>query len=188
VLVGVALGGIVFGALTLTAHHAHVISTPAATTPPGWHIYHDNMHRIAISYPAPWRPSPSTLTPALVDPIVPIALGTYPLQPQRLGECDIVPQRALEALRPSDTFIAIYLYQGSATGNFSAQRPAHFGPHLPWFQYRTQCTQGVRGRVGNLTFTDNGRHLSILIAIGTKTTKQRQDQLYRILNTFKVNP
>jgi streptogramin lyase len=160
----------------------------ATTRPAGWSTARDLADGLSISYPRPWRPAASTLTPVLVDPKVPIALGTYPLQPQRLGECDIVPQRALEALGPRDAFVAIYVYDGMATGDFSARRPARFGPGLPWLQGHIQCTQNVHGHIASLNFTDQGRHLSVLVAYGENASTKRQRELYRILDTLTVTP
>ena len=160
----------------------------ATTRPAGWSTSRDAADGLSISYPRPWRPAISSLTPALVDPRVPIALGTYPLRPQRLGECDIVPQRALEALGPGDAFVSIYVYDGMATGDFTASRPARFSAALPWLQQSIQCTQNVHAHLGSLTFTDNGRHLSVLIAYGAEASTRRQHELYRILDTLTVTP
>jgi hypothetical protein len=158
------------------------------SAPREWSTLRDPLHGVSIAYPRSWRPARSTLTPVLVDPTVPLALGTYPLEPQRLGECDIVPQRALEALGPRDAFLAIYVFDGLATGDFSARRPARFGPQLPWFDHGSQCTEHVPGRVGSITFTDHGHRLSVLIAYGAQVGRRRLGELYRILDTLTVTP
>jgi hypothetical protein len=110
------------------------VAVPPSSTaaPKGWTTYPDPTHGLSISYPRSWHPAPSTLTPVLVDPLVPVALGTYPLQPHGPGECDIVPSRALEALGPTDAFIAVYVYDRMATWQANTDRPLHFGPNNPW--------------------------------------------------------
>lgn len=183
-----AVSAVILVALTLTRQTSPqvVITSGSSTTPRGWSTERDPAHGLSISYPPSWRAATSTLTPALGDPVVPIALGTYRLEPERLGECDIVPQRALQALGARDAFIAVYVYDGSATWSPDTTLPTRFGPHLPWFKFRVQCTEGVRGRVGQITFADHGLHLAVLIAIGTKATPQRQRELYQILDTLSV--
>jgi hypothetical protein len=172
---------------------------PGVAAPPSqeWSTVTDNAHGISISYPPSWQAAPSTLTPVLVDPVVPIAVATYPLDnPQVLGECDIVPQRALEAMGPTDAFIAVYLFLGKgATYTPSANRPAHFGPDLPWtggsLPERAsgngiQCTENVPGFVRQLSFEDHGQHLNVLIAIGPEASAETRDEVYRILDTLTV--
>jgi hypothetical protein len=169
----------------------------AATPVEEWSTATDNAHGISISYPPSWQVAPSTLTPVLVDPVVPIAVATYPIDsPQVLGECDIVPQRALEAMRPTDAFIAVYVFQGKgATYAPSANRPARFGPDLPWsggsLPERAsgsgiQCTENVPGFVGNLSFEDHGQHLNVLAAIGPEASAETRNEVYRILDTLTV--
>jgi hypothetical protein len=184
------VSAVAFGVVSLSDQSGPVVMTNPGTTaaPRGWLTVRDDAHGLAISYPRSWHPAAATLTPVLVDPVVPIALGTYRLEPQRLGECDIVPQKALDALGPRDAFIAIYVFNGMATWTADVTRPAHFGPGLPWFRFRTQCTQHVRGRVGSLNFAEHGRRLSVLIAIGVNATSQRQKEIYRILDTLTVKP
>ena len=54
------------------------------------------------SYPRSWHPAATTLTPVLVDPVVPIALGTYRLEPQRLAglSCPLQPRTAYRTFSP----------------------------------------------------------------------------------------
>jgi hypothetical protein len=163
-----------------------------------WATVTDAAHGLSISYPPSWQTAPSSLTPVLVDPVVPIALGTYPLNdPQVLGECDIVPQRALEAMGPTDAFIAVYVFQGFATFGSTAERPEHFGPDLPWnggaLPQRAngagiQCTEHVPGFVGDLSFDDHGKHLSVMIAFGPEASADTRAAAYRILDTLTVTP
>jgi hypothetical protein len=196
VAIVVAIGGVIVLARDDSGgspHRPRVAAPPAAE----WSTVTDHAHGISISYPPSWQAAPSTLTPVLVDPVVPIAVATYPLDnPQVLGECDIVPQRALEAMGPKDAFIAVYVFLGKgATYAPSANRPAHFGPDLPWSggslpEYPSgngiQCTENVRGFVGQLSFEDHGQHLNVLIAIGPEASAETRDEVYRILDTLTV--
>jgi hypothetical protein len=174
-------------ALTLVGAVAGAPSLAAGTAPPGWATVHDRTHGISISFPSPWRAARSTLTPVLVDPVVPIAVSTYRMEPQRLGECDIIPQRALEAMGKHDAFLAVYVFDGMATWSANTTRPTHFSRQLPWYDGGIQCTQHVRGWTGQLTFSDHGRNLAILVAIGSKASDARRRQLYKILDTLTVD-
>jgi hypothetical protein len=156
------------------------------TVPTGWSTFRDPQHGISISYPPSWRAAPKTLNPALVDPVVPIALGTYAMKPERSGDCDIVPQRALDALKPTDAFLAVYVFDGMATWSANTKRPARFSRNLPWYDNHIQCTEHVHGWVGQITFTDHGLNLAVLVAIGSKASKARRSALYRILDTLAV--
>ena len=130
-------------------------SPHVAVAPPALTTYHDAKNGLSISYPSSWQVAPTTLTPVLFDPIVPLALGTYPLQPQQ-GGCDIVPQRALDALGPTDAFIAVYLYRLTASFDSQLPRPAHFTPE-DFPPQQIQCTENVQGTVGSFNFLDHGR-------------------------------
>ena len=195
VAIVVAIGGVI----VLTRDDGGRSNRPSVAAPPAeeWSTVTDHAHGISISYPPSWQAAPSTLTPVLVDPIVPIAVATYPLDnPQVLGECDIVPQRALEAMGPTDAFIAVYLFLGKgATYTPSSNRPAHFGPDLPWTGGSlperasgngVQCTENVPGFVGQLSFEDHGQQLNLLIAIGPEASAETRDEVYRILDTLTV--
>jgi hypothetical protein len=171
---------------------------PRVAAPPSqeWSTVTDHAHGLSLSYPRSWQTAPSTLTPVLVDPVTPIAVATYPLDnPQLLGECDIVPQRALEEMGPRDAFIAVYVFQGLATFGSTAGRPEPFGPDLAWnggaLPHRAsgagiQCTENVPGFVGDLSFDDHGKHLSVLIAFGPQASAETRDEVYRILDTVTV--
>lgn len=156
---------------------------------PRWQTFRDDAHGLSISYPADWQASPTTLSPVLADPIVPIAVGTGPMEAQVLGECDIVPQRALNAMQPDDAFIAVYLWQGFATRDASDDRPrpASFGPDDPWSHGPVQCTESTVASIRTLAFADGGKRLSVLVAIGPDVSAQRRAQIYEILDTLRVD-
>ncbi len=149
-----------------------------------WLTYEDYEHGLSISYPPGWRPATTTVAPALVDPVIPLALGTYAF-PTR--GCGAVPGPALEALGPKDAFIAVYVFGGSATwGANVPTRPERFGPQLPWSDGPFKCTEDVRAEIRSLTFPENGRRLDVMVAIGRDVSPEREQTVYRILDTLTV--
>jgi hypothetical protein len=121
---------------------------------------------------------------SLVDPVIPVALGTYEFP--TVG-CGAVPGPALDALGPKDAFIAVYVFDGGASwGPSVAERPPHFGPDLPWSAGLGKCADDVRGTIRTLSFPDQGLRLDVMTATGEDASTRRQNQVYRILDTLTV--
>ena len=112
-----------------------------------------------------------------MSPKVPIAVGTYPLEPERSGDCDIVPERALDALGPTDAFIAVYLSLGSNSFSSTLERPAHFSPEVVP-ESMIQCTKSVQGTVRSVDFVDHGAKISVIVAIGNRASAEREAEVY----------
>jgi hypothetical protein len=149
-----------------------------------WLTYEDYEHGLSISHPPGWQPARSTVAPALLDPVIPLALGTYAFPTHG---CGAVPGPALEALGRKDAFIAVYVFGGSATwGPNVPARPERFGPELPWSDGPFKCTENVQADVRSLNFPDNGLRLDVLIAIGPDAPREREQTVYRILDTLTV--
>jgi hypothetical protein len=158
------------------------VPTPAERK--GWSTVRDDENELSISYPPSWQPAKSTVAPLLIDPKIPLALGTYDFPTEG---CGAVPGPALEALGPEDAFIAVYVGH-TALGDTNFERPARFGPDLPWWDGPIKCTGNVRGTVRDLHFQVGERRLSVMIAFGPEASKRRQGQTYRILDTLTVEP
>jgi hypothetical protein len=149
-----------------------------------WLTYHEFEHGLSISYPPSWQPARSKVALSLVDPVIPVALGTYEFP--TVG-CGAVPGPALDALGPKDAFIAVYVFGGGASwGPSVAERPARFGPALPWSAGPGKCADDVRGRVRTLSFPDRGLRLDVMTAIGEDASARRETEVYGILDTLTV--
>ena len=175
------------GALDVLA--AYRVTAPRSTPAPDWSTARDDAHGLSISYPPSWRAAPSTLTPVLADPIVPLAVGTAEMVPQQLGECDIVPQKAVEAVGRADALVAVYLYQGMASWSSNLERPPRFDADLPWRTGPVQCTDRNTGvTVRTLNFHDGTKRLSVLVVVGKDATPQRHAEVYAVLDSLRVFP
>ncbi|MGH8986210.1 MAG: hypothetical protein ACRDY6_20390 [Acidimicrobiia bacterium] len=148
-----------------------------------WSTSRDREHGLSISYPPSWQPASSTVAPALMDPVVPLALGTYTF-PTR--GCGMAPGPALEALGPKDAFIAIYVGTGAVFAKTGLERPPRFGPELPWRTGERKCVRNVRGTVRTLHFEVGEQRLMVLAAIGHDVSARRENAVYRILDTLTV--
>jgi hypothetical protein len=188
VLVGTAalVSVVALASTAIVLSRSQGASPARVTIDPTWQTFRDSAHGLSIAYPADWHASPTTLTPVLADPIVPLAVGTGTMEPQVLGECDIVPQRALDAMRRDDAFVAVYLWQGAATHDPSVSRPEHFGPDAPWSRAPLQCTEHTVAEVQTLAFVDGTTQLSVLVAIGPDASASRRAEVYEILDTLRV--
>jgi hypothetical protein len=163
------------------------VGVPIPADRTNWPTARDDAHGLSISYPPSWHAAPSTLTPVLVDPIVPLAVGTAAMVPQKLGECDIVPQHAVEAVGRADALVAVYLYQGMASWSAKMDRPFAFGPDLPWHAGPVQCTEANPDvTVRTLNFSDGNARLSVLVVVGKDATPQRNAEVYAVLDSLRV--
>jgi hypothetical protein len=149
-----------------------------------WLTYDEYEHGLAISYPASWQPARSKVAPVLLDPVIPVALGTYEFPTEG---CGAVPGPALQALGRKDAFIAVYVFRGASWAPSVSERPARFGPDLPWSEGPGKCADGVRGTIRSLSFADRGLRLEVMIAIGEDASTRRQNEVYRILDTLTVD-
>jgi hypothetical protein len=173
--------------LALDVLAAYRVPVPSSLRSSTWPRARDALG-LSIAYPPSWRAAPSTLTPVLADPIVPLAVGTAAMVPQKLGECDIVPQHAVEAVGPTDALIAVYLYQRMASWSSDLERPQRFGSDLPWRTGPVQCTDGNTDvTVRTLNFHDGAKRLSVLVVVGKDATPQREAEVYAVLDSLHVD-
>jgi len=162
------------------------VPIPAGLDRSNWPTTRDDAHGLSISYPPSWHAAPSTLTPVLADPIVPLAVGTAAMVPQRPGDCDIVPQRAVEAVGPTDALVLVSLYQGMASRSAKLQRPFVFGPDLPWQTGPVQCTDGNADvTVSTLSFEDGEARISVMVVVGKNASPQREAEIYAVLDSLR---
>jgi len=102
------------------------------------------------------------------------------------SDCDIVPQRAVEAVGPTDALVLVYLYQGMASRSAKLQRPFVFGPDLPWQTGPVQCTDGNADvTVSTLSFEDGKVRISVMVVVGKNASPQREAEIYAVLDSLR---
>jgi hypothetical protein len=159
------------------------VGVPAPGRGEQWSTYRVRDHGLSISYPPAWRPASRPVAPSLVDPVIPLALGTYAF-PTR--GCGMAPGAALETLGRTDAFIAVYVGTGAVFGKTGFERPPRFSPDLPWRTGPGKCTENVQGTIRTLHFEVGDQQLMAMVAVGPDASAKRQATVYRILDTLTV--
>jgi len=175
--------------LALPAPRTTLAAVRAAKVDPGsWVAVAGADRRISVKVPASWNVSPSTMLPVQVDPVMPLAVGTATVEPQPVGECGIVPQRALQAVGPTDAFVGIYVTAGLASWDATtAERPKTFAAALPWSMTAMKCTTDVTALLHSISFEDNGVKLTLLVAMGPQISDERRAELVAVLDSLSVS-
>lgn len=167
-----------------TALAAVTASTPRRS---GWRTVHNVDHDVTLRAPDDWNAVDSVMLPVQVDPVMPLAVGTAAVEPQPVGECGIVPQRALEAVGPEDVFVGIYVTAGLASwGATVPQRPESFASKLPWGLGPMKCTGNVDARLHALAFAEHGVKLTVVVATGSEISDERRAALIAVLDSLEV--
>jgi len=159
------------------------VGVPTLAERKGWSTARNREHGLSISYPPAWRPAWRPVAPSLVDPVIPLALGTYTF-PTR--GCGMAPGPALETLGKKDAFIAIYVGTGAVFGKTGFERPPRFSPEVPWRTGPGKCAENVRGTIRTLHFEVGEQRLMVLVAVGPEASPEREHTVYRILETLTV--
>lgn len=145
-------------------------------------------HRIKLMVPERWNVSTSTMLPVQIDPVMPLAVGTAAIDPQPVGECGIVPQRALEAVDPTDVFVGIYVTAGLASwGATVPERPKTFAAALPWRMGPMKCTGNVTALLHTIAFEEHGVKLTLAVATGAQVSDERRAELVAVLDSLRVS-
>lgn len=151
---------------------------------PGWTVYHDARAGFSVEYPSGWHRAERSLTPALVEPRELISVGTGPLR-VRDTSCAQFPTAALEAMGPSDALVSVQERRRGRPQGPPRQRPFRLG--------RADTSEAVLCIAGGrppLTywraFTDRGRQLYVLVALGRGAPASRRREVLRVLDSLRL--
>lgn len=153
----------------------------------GWNTVQDEEHGLRIRIPRSWTSASTTMLPVQLDPVMPIAVGTGAVEPQAVGECGIVPQRALEAVGPDDAFVGVYLNRGMASWSATTDRPTTFAAQLPWNLGPLKCTTNTTAMMRTLSFEDHGTRLTLLVATGAEISDRTRAELIGVLDSIRTD-
>jgi len=154
----------------------------------GWTTVRDDASGLQVRIPERWTSVAGTMLPVQYDPVMPLAVGTGTVEPQREGECGIVPQRSLEAVGPDDVFVGMYVNRGFASwGPTVAERPASFGAALPWHLGPIKCGGTTTARLRSLSFEDGGTRLTLMVATGPQASARTRAELVAVLDSLRTD-
>lgn len=150
----------------------------------GWTEYHSERAGISLRYPDGWQVAALPLTPALASPGEVVSLGTYRMRAG--GTCAQYPSNAIQDL--PDRGALITLYDAGAASQDFPPRPRHFGP-VSSVDDSDQCVSGQEQFSHYfLSFSDQERSFYAYVAIGAEATDARRGEVWKILDTLRVQP
>lgn len=156
---------------------------PAAS---GWTVLHDGRRGLTVRFPSTWHRATRSLTPALVDPVEILSLGTFRLRPRQADAgCAQFPGAALRAAGPRDVFLSV---QERTFGGISAfsPRPAHVRLGRTDESEAIACRHGPRPwRSYWLSFRDRGRGFYVLALVGRQASDARRRELRQVLDGLR---
>jgi hypothetical protein len=154
---------------------------------PAWSTYRNAAWGYAVGLPPGWHHVAQPRAPELGDPIVILALATFPLRGEDAAYP--IPRHGFEA---DHAFVTI-LERGVEPGGWTSfpARPSRFR-FVP--NQGSVSADAVRRATGIpfrdhwFNFTDAGRHFHVQVAIGDSVPAARATEPYRILDTLRFDP
>jgi hypothetical protein len=141
-----------------------------------------------LELPAGWFQERDPL-PALVDPVIVVAAGSWRFPPSPLIACGKQP--ALEALPPDGAFLWILRYPigpGEFLGAFrhADPWPEHFTLDLPSRPSDAECADGTDGSVRQYAFSGpEGLYYQVQVALGTEADAATRREAEQVLSSFR---
>jgi hypothetical protein len=141
-----------------------------------------------LAIPTGWFQEADPL-PALVDPVIVVAAGTWRFPQNPLIACGKQP--ALEALPPDGAFLWILRYPigpGEFLGTFrnADPWPNHFTLDLPSRPSDAECADGTDGSVRQYAFSGTeGLYYQVQVALGTAADAATRREVERVISSFE---
>jgi hypothetical protein len=150
----------------------------------GWTVYHDARAGFSVEYPSGWHRAGRSLTPALVEPRELLSVGTGPLR-VRETSCAHFPTAALEAMGPSDALVSVQERRRGRPQGPPRPRPFRLGRADT--SEIAFCIAAARPPLTYWRgFTDRGRQLYVLVALGRGAAASRRREVLRILDSLRL--
>jgi hypothetical protein len=141
-----------------------------------------------LAVPSGWFQDADPL-PALVDPVIVVAAGSWRFPQNPLIACGDQP--ALEALPANAAFLWIVRYQiapDDPLGSFRGADPwpDRFTLDLPSNPSDAECAGGTEGSVRQFLLAGpNGRHYEVHVALGTEADATTRREVEQVLSSFQ---
>jgi hypothetical protein len=155
--------------------------------PTGWSTYRNAAWGYAVGLPPGWHSVAQPRTRELGDPIVILALATFPLRDDDAAYP--IPRQGFDADQAFVTISERGLEPGGWS-SFPARPPSfRFVPNQgSVFADSLRRATGISFRDHWFNFTDAGRHFHVQVAIGDSLPAARATEPYRILDTLRFDP
>jgi hypothetical protein len=141
-----------------------------------------------LAIPTSWFQAADPL-PALVDPVIVVAAGSWDFPRQPLIACGDQP--ALRDLPADGAFLWIVRYEvepGDPLGGFrrAVPWPGRFSLDLPSRPSDRECAAGTEGPVRDYLFDAGGDvYLQVHVALGPEAAATRADEVERVLSSYR---
>jgi hypothetical protein len=155
--------------------------SPSASPDPG-------VDEPTLELPPGWFAEDRPL-PAMIDPIIVVAAGSWDFPRRPLIACGVQP--ALEALPPDGAFLWILRYPigpGEFLGAFrhADPWPEHFALDLPSRPSDAECADGTDGSVRQYVFSGpEGLYYQVQVALGTEADAATRREVEQVLSSFR---
>lgn len=155
--------------------------SPSASPDPG-------VEEPTLELPPGWFAEDRPL-PALIDPIIVVAAGSWDFPRHPLITCGVQP--ALEDLPPDGAFVWILRYPigpGEFLGAFrhADPWPEHFTLDLPSRPSDAECADGTDGSVRQYAFSGpEGLYYQVQVALGTEADAATRREVEQVLSSFR---
>lgn len=146
---------------------------------------------MVLTYPADWFLATRTLTPNLGNPREVFSLGSFPLTPGG-PNCAQAPTRALHDMKTTDVFLTIQERTGADIAGLDP-RPDRFGPTATSTENALyDCLEPEEradlGSIHWISFTDGGRYLYALVALGRDADPEDASAIWDTLDRMVILP
>jgi hypothetical protein len=181
-----ALGGVLACGDTSTRPETPP-SLPEMEVPSGWSTYRNEAWGYTVDIPPGWHHVSQPRRSDLGDPVVILALATFPLRDDDAQYP--IPRQGFDA---DEGFLTIQ-ERGLEPGGWSSFPPRpgqfRFKPHQgSIFADAVRRATGIPFRDHWFNFTDAGRHFHVQVAIGNAMSDAKANEPYRILDSLRLDP
>jgi hypothetical protein len=174
------------------ADHTEATSQPRElplNEPPNWGAYQNAVWGYSVGVPPGWHYVAQPRTPRLGDPAVILALATFPLRDE-----DAAYPIARQGFAADEALVTLQERAEEPGGWSSAafpKRPSrfHFEPdHGSVPADSVRRATGIDFRDHWFNFSDAGRYFHVQVAIGDAVPSGEAAEVYRILDTLRLDP
>jgi hypothetical protein len=181
--------GVLFGCGDRSSTGARTERSTEIEVPPGWSVYHNSAWGYSVAVPPGWHAVAQPRTRDSGDPVVILALASFPLRDEDARYP--IPRQGFAADEAFVTLQERGIEPGGWSDSAFPERPRqfHFEPNrgsVPAQAVRSHS--GIEFRDHWFNFTDAGRHFHVQVAIGASVPHAEANRPYRLFDTLRFDP